>query len=214
MSRASGDDGALAIALRELGEAAVGRNDYGRAFALYEESLAVARAAGESTVPIVTNLADLALAAGELERAIEYSAEAAARADGPDAETVTAIASFNTASALIQLGRGAEARPHLRESLETVVRLDYPELIGWCLVATAALAAAVDPAAACLLLGAAETAVESAGARLGAAEQRLREWVLSQLRGRIEQHRCDESLQAGGALAAEDAASLARKYLG
>jgi predicted ATPase/class 3 adenylate cyclase len=214
MARALGDDAALAVALRELGEAAVGRNEYARAFALYEEALAVARAAGESPVPVLTNLADVALAAGELERAIAYSAQAVDLANGSDAETVRAIAAFNIASALIQLGRGSEAPRHLRDALETVVRIDYPELVGWCLVATSALATTNGPREACLLLGAAERVVESAGARLGPAEQRLREWVLSRVRQPLSPTERDESVQAGRGLSLDEAVSLARTYLG
>jgi len=213
MARELGDDAALAAALRELGDTIVAKHDYERAFALYEESLAVARAAGESTWATVTNLADVALAAGELESAIEYSRQAAELASGHDAETVRAIGAFNTASALIQLGQDAEARPHLGRALETVVRLDYLELVGWCLVATSALTEPSDPGAAAVLLGAADGAVEAAGVTLGPAEQRLREWTLSKLRERCDPGELEESLRSGRELPTDDAVSLARKYL-
>jgi predicted ATPase len=212
-ARELADPAGEAAALRELGEAVVVRKDYARAFSLYNEALTVERSSGESVVATVTNLADLALAVGEFERAIEYSAQAAELAEGPDAETVKAIASFNTTSALIQLGRGDEAPRHLRDALKTVVRLSYPELIGWCLVATSALAAAADPGEALVLLGAADAAVDSAGAALGPAEQRLREWALSLLHGRVEARGFEEALQRGRALSIEDAVNLARKYL-
>jgi predicted ATPase len=211
LARALGDQAAVAAALRELGEAMVVRKDYRRAFLLYEEALAVGGEAGE--VPALTNLADVALAAGELERTIAYSAEAAALANGPDAETVKAIAAFNTASALIQLGRGSEASSHLGDALETVVRIDYPELIGWCLVGSSALAVAVEPREALTLLGAAEAAVQSAGAALGPAEEKLREWILALLRERLGPAELQEGLQAGRALPMKDGVLLARKYL-
>ena len=213
LAREVDDGAALAAALRELGEAMVARHDYERAFALYEESLAIAGAAGESTVATMTNLADVALAAGELEGAIEYSRQAAELATGHDAEIVRAIGAFNTASALIQLGRGAEARPHLGRALETVVRIDYPELVGWCLAAAAALAAPSDPQAAAVLIGAADGAVESAGVTFGPAEQRLREWVLSGLDGRWDAAEVEQSIRAGRALSIAEAVSLARRYL-
>jgi predicted ATPase/class 3 adenylate cyclase len=214
-ARELGDDAGLATALRELGEAVmVARHDYARAFALYEESLAIARAAGEPIVATVTNLADVALAAGELESAIDYSAQAAELATtGHDAETVRAIAAFNTASALIQLGREAEARPHLGSALETVVRIDFMELVGWCLVATAALAEPSDPAAAASLLGAADGAVASAGVTFGPAEQRLRDWILSKLEERCEPRDLEASMLSGRALPMDDAVSLAQRYL-
>jgi non-specific serine/threonine protein kinase len=211
LAQALGDHAAIAAALRELGEAMVVRNDYRRAFLLYEEALAVGGEVGE--VPALTNLADVALAAGELERAIAYSAEAAELANGPDAETVKAIAAFNTASALIQLGRGSEASSHLRDALETVVRIDYPELIGWCLIGTAALAASVEPREALILLGTAEAAVQSAGAALGPAEENLRGWILALLRERRGPAELEEGLQAGRTLPMEDGVLLARKYL-
>jgi predicted ATPase len=213
LARELGDDAAIAAALRELGDAVVGTHDYERAFVLYEESLAIASAAGESTAATVTNLADVALAAGELESAIEYSRQAAELASGHNAETVRAIGAFNTASALIQLGRDAEARPHLGRALETVLRLDYLELVGWCLVAAAALAGPSDSCAAAVLLGAADGAVEAADVTLGPAEQRLREWTLSRLRGHCDPRDLEESLRLGREFPTADAVSLARKYL-
>ena len=213
LARERGDDGALAAALRELGEAMVARGDYPRALSLYEQSLALARAAGESPVPTLTNLADVALAAGEFERAIHYSAEAARLAGGPDVETVQAIAAFNTTSALIQLGRGTEATPHARTALETVVRIGYPELLGWCLAAVSGLAAASAPRDAAVLLGASESAVESSGAAFGPAEQRLRKWTLALLETRIDGGELERALDNGRGLAADDAVSLARQFL-
>jgi predicted ATPase/class 3 adenylate cyclase len=212
-ARDLGDDGALAAALRELGEAMVVRHEFERAFELYEESLAIARNAGESTVATVTNLADVALAAGELESAIEYSRQAAELAMGHDAEIVRAIGAFNTASALIQLGRGAEARPHLGRALETFVRIDYPELVAWCLVAASALAESSDPEAAATLVGAADGAMEAAGVTFGPAEGRLRAWVLSELEARTAQSEVEESIRSGRALPIADAVSLARRFL-
>jgi predicted ATPase len=213
LARELGNEPALAVALRELGEVMAVRNDYAAAFSLYEESLAVARAAGESTVPTLTNLADVALAAGELERAIEYSDQAAELASGQDAEVVRAIGAYNSASALIQLGRGDEAPPHLRNALDTVVRIEYPELIGWCLAASSALAAPIDPTDAARLLGAAEAAVESAGAALGPAERRLRSWTITVLEKELASPELERELQSGRALELEKAVSLARQYL-
>jgi predicted ATPase len=207
------DDASLAAALRELGEAMSVQHDYERAFALYEESLSITRAAGESTVPTVTNLADVALAAGELESAIEYSRQAAELATGHDAMIVRAIGSFNTASALIQLGRVTEAPPHLAHALETMVRLDYRELVGWCLVAASALAASSDPGVAATLLGAADGALEAAGVTFGPAEQKLRAWVLSELAGRCDPREVEASMLSGRALPMDDVVSLARQYL-
>jgi len=213
LARELGNEPALAAALRELGEVMTVRNDYAAAFSLYEESLVVARAAGESTVPTLTNLADVALAAGELERAIDYSVQAAELASGQDAEIVCAIGAYNSASALIQLGRGGEAPPHLRSALETVVRIEYPELIGWYLAASSALAATIDPPDAAHLLGAVEAAVESAGAALGPAEQRLRSWTITVLEKELALPELERELQSGRALELEEAVSLARQYL-
>jgi predicted ATPase/class 3 adenylate cyclase len=213
LARELADPAAVAAALRELGQVALARNDHAGALAFYDEALAVARDAGDSIVPTLTDLADVALAAGELEHAIEYSAEAAGLADGPDADTVKAIAAFNTASALIQLGRGDEAPPHLHDALEMVVALDYPEVTGWCLVATSAIAAPVDSREALLLLGSGEAAVRSAGAELGPAEQRLREWILASLRVRLGPDDVEKRLESGRSLSIEEGVSLARRYL-
>src|SRR5204863_212257 len=83
------------------------------------------------------------------------------------------------------------------DALETVVALDYPELIGWCLVATSGIAAPVESREALLLLGSGEAAVRSAGAELGPAEQRLREWILAPLRERLGRDEVEKGLEAG-----------------
>ena len=208
IAREVSDAPGVAGALRELGQVALARNDRIRTLALYDEALAVARDAGDSVVPTLTDLADVALAAGEFERAIDYSSEVADLAETPGTNSVAA---FNTASALIQLQRLDEARPHLRAALETVVALDYPELIGWCLIATSALAAPADSREALLLLGSGEAAVRTAGAELGPAEQRLREWILGPLRKRLGD--VENGLEAGRSLSMEEGVSLARRYL-
>ena len=124
-----------------------------------------------------------------------------------------AYVSFNTASALIQLGRAAEAPPHLAHALETMVRLDYRELVAWCFVAAAALAAFSDPEVAATLLGAADGTVEAAGVTFGPAEQKLRAWVLSKLAGRCDPREVEDSMLSGRALPLDDAVLLAQRYL-
>jgi predicted ATPase/class 3 adenylate cyclase len=210
LARELSDAPAVAGALRELGQVTLARDDHVRTLALYDEALAVARDAGDSIVPTLTDLADVALAAGEFERTIAYSREAAELADAP---AVRAIAAFNTASALIQLQRLDEASPHLRYALDGVVRLDYPELIGWCLIATSALAAPTEPREALVMLGSGEAAVESAGAALGPAERRLREWILSPLRQRLGADEVEKGLGSGRSLSIENAVLLARRYV-
>jgi predicted ATPase len=213
LARELGDEPGLADALRELGQVMSLRGEFTAAFSLYEEALAVARAAGDSLVPTLTDLADVALAAGELERAIDYAAQASELARGHDAEIVQAIAAYNTAAALVQLGRDAEAPPYIRSALDTFVSIDYSELIGWGLAATSAFVAASEAPEAARLLGAAEAAVESAGAALGPAEQRLRDWTLSLLRERLGDAELQEFLQRGSELDPTEAVSLARRHL-
>jgi predicted ATPase len=213
LARELHDTPALAVALTALADAIVNGGDYGRAMAVYEEALAVARDAGQSRVPILINLADAALAAGEAQRAIEYSTQAAELADGHDRDTVRAIAAFNIASALIQLRRVASARPHLRDALDAVLRLEYPELLGWCLTACAAVAARDDGREAALLVGAADATMDAAGAAFGPAEQRLRSLVLSELRARQSEEEVDEAVRRGRFVDVDDAVALARTYL-
>jgi predicted ATPase len=213
LARELGDGPGLAGALRELGQVMSLQSEFAAAFSLYEEALAVSRAAGASPVPTLTDLADVALAAGELERAIDYSVQASELASGHDAEIVRAISAYNTASALVQLGRDAEAPPYIRSALDMFVSIDYSELIGWCLAATSAFAATLDPPDAARLLGAAEAAVESAGAALGPAEQRLRDWTLSSLREGLGPAELQECLHLGRELDPTEAVLLARRHL-
>jgi predicted ATPase len=214
LARELEDQSALAVALTALGDALVNAGDYDGGFSIYEEALSLARETGQTLVPIVTNLADAALAAGEAQRAIDYSRQAAELAHGPDSDTVTTIAAFNIASALIQLGRVAEARQPLGDALDGVLRLEYPELLGWCLTAAAALAASSDGRDAAVLLGAAEAVMEAAGAAFGPAEERLRAMVLSELRGRHPEPEVEDLVRSGRGVEAEDAVALARSYLG
>jgi predicted ATPase/class 3 adenylate cyclase len=207
------DAPALAVALTALGEAVVNAGDYDRGISIYEQALAVARETGQTPVPILTNLADAALGAGEPDRAIEYSKQAAELADGHDRDTVRAIAAFNIASALIQLERVADARPRLLEALEAVLRLEYPELLGWCLTAAAAVATRRDGPDAALLVGAADGIMDSVGVAFGPAEQRLRGLVLSELRDRHPEAKVEELLHSGRDLDVEEAVGLARSYL-
>ena len=65
----------------------------------------------------LTNLADVALAAGEFEQAIAYSARAGGLADGQDAEVVTAITAFNTATKIRQAIRGGRLAEYRAVSL-------------------------------------------------------------------------------------------------
>ena len=213
LARELRDGSGLAAALRELGQVMSLRSDFAAAFSLYEEALAVVQAAGDSPVPTLTDLADVALAAGELERAIDYSEQASGLANGHDAEIVRAISAYNAASALIQLGREEEAPPRIRSALDTFVRIDYAELMGWCLAATSALAAEIKPTDSARLLGAAEAAVESGGAALGPAEQRLRSWTIAVLEKQLAPPELQEALESGRAMELDGAVSLARHYL-
>jgi serine/threonine-protein kinase PknK len=215
LARELQDRSALAVALTALGDALVNAGDHDGGFSIYEEAaLSLAHETGQTRVPILTNLADAALAAGEAHRAIDYSTQAAELAHGPDSDTVRTIAAFNIASALIQLGRRADARPRLGEALEGVLKLEYPELLGWCLTAAAALAASSDGRDAAVLLGAAEAVMEAAGVTFGPAEERLRAIVLSELRGRYPEPEIEELVGSGRGVEAEDAVALARSYLG
>jgi hypothetical protein len=72
----------------------------------------------------------------------------------------------------------------------------------------------MDPGEALLLIGAADAAVESAGAALGPAEEQLRELALSRLGERVPAPQVEEGLQSGRALAVDDAVSRVSPYLG
>jgi predicted ATPase len=215
LARDLDDPRALWEALHELGESAVALGDYTQAAGHYEEAIAAAREAGESPLPTLGNLGDLALATGDLERALVLTDEASALARQEGAEIAAAIASFNRASALIQLGRANEARPDLKASLETAVRLEYPEIVAWCLLGTAAIAAvSADANQACLLLGAAEAALGELGLVLGPSERRLREFTLSLLRDGCDGPEIEPLLEAGREQALPEAVALASRYVG
>jgi predicted ATPase/class 3 adenylate cyclase len=177
--------GRLSEALHQLGASVFAQGDSARATAVLTEAVATARRAGESGADSTVNLADIALAEGEFERAVALSLEALELWPTDYNETDKLIAQFNLASALIHLGRPADARPHLRGSLQYFAGIGYTEITAWCLIAAAAVQATTgEDAVAARLLGAAETMLHEAGASLGPSESRLRDVVLRALESR------------------------------
>jgi tetratricopeptide (TPR) repeat protein len=204
----------LRDALDELAQAWQMQGEYERAAETYEEAIAVARVAGISARGTLNNLGDLALAMGDFERAIAAATEAKALAEVKGHRMGVAVGSFNIASALIQLGRLDEAKPHLAASVATVTELDYPEQIAWCLLATAALAAASSRSAdAARLLGAADNALADLNVALGQAERRLREHVLTLLKRHSAPAEVERLLEAGRGEDLYGAVALAEQYL-
>jgi tetratricopeptide (TPR) repeat protein len=169
-------DDALLVekALHELAESVQVTGDYDRAVALYDEERELALSLGRSGSGAVTNLSDVALARGEFERARSLAEEAIALAGENRADETHVVATFNLGSALLQLDRIDEARAPLREAIDRSSDVGYTHILGWSLIAAAALTVRCGSTAdGARLLGAGRAHVQRHEELLGPAEQQL-----------------------------------------
>ncbi|MFL5735496.1 MAG: ATP-binding protein [Chloroflexia bacterium] len=186
--RGSGDGHKLSHALLAMGSSATGQGDYATARALYEESLLAQEDAANKPyrAMALAGLGEAVLGQGDHEQAapsIEESLELFRELGN----TVGAAFALSMLGYVAEReGRYDEARKLLEESLSMRRELGNKQGVAVCFVGLAEVACAQDLAdRAARLLGAAEGLLESAGVRLGMADQarfeRAREATLGQL---------------------------------
>ena len=103
-----------------------------------------------------------------------------------------------------------EAAEHLTEALEHARALNFPETAGWCCEGLALVAAELgDCVRAARLLGAGESLRREGGSTLQPAEAAVREVTMATLRRALPTDRLQAALEAGRALALDEAAAEA-----
>lgn len=187
LSRQLGDDAGVCRALHELGEAALEDEAYDEAADLFEEAIAVARAAGINAAGSIGNLGYVAFLQGDHERAAALSVQALALFRQRRHLSGTLIALSNLAEAELALGRRDEARVRLLECLTLAREAEATgDALRTSLETTAALlldAGAAEIAA--RITGATDALLETMAFSLTPAEQRRRERIRGEVHARL-----------------------------
>jgi predicted ATPase/class 3 adenylate cyclase len=210
--RRAGDEKGVARALHELGETALGAEDYDRATELFEEAIIVARAAGADGAGSIGNLGWTAFLQGDYERAAALAEESVALVRRRGHMSHVAIGLENLAEAELALGRRDAARAHLIECLELAKEAQFVEMTAFCLQTTAELLSTSDPETAACLAGAADLLLERIDVALHPAEQRRRESFRAGLRAALAGS-AELQRDRGRQLTADEATELALEKL-
>jgi len=199
--RALGDVGEIGRCVGSLGNVAIAENDLDRAVELYEEAAALAREVGNE-LRLATILGNLGLIAGlrdDAETSARYATEAVALQRALRDHDGLAVSLHNLGRAQLALGRLEDARDSLTESLMTARRLNYREVIAYCLSGMAELAVTErESERAAELLGASQGLFREIGVALDGGEAEAQERVMAQLYETLGSERTDE-LRAVGA---------------
>ena len=209
LSRQVGDSDGVARALHELGEAAMAEERFDRAIQLFEEAVAVARAAGRDGGGSVGNLGYIALLQGDYGRSKMLSDEAAELFRKRRHESGVLVGLSNSAQAALLLGSMDEARLRLRECLVRAAEVGFAEVIAECLDTGAALLADREVELAARLTGAADALREDIKHSALPAEQRLRDRMHATLRASLDERALKEQRQEGRELDIDQAIALA-----
>ena len=176
VSRAIGDDGAVARALHELGEAALAEEAYDEAAALFEEAIAVGRAAGLAPAGSIGNLGWTALLQGRPEVAAPLFEESLRmfRERGHAGGVLVGLS--NLAETELALRHREEAREYLLQGLALAAEADAAGDTTASMLETAVAllldADAVEEAAS--VVGASDALLEAKPFSLHPAEHRRR----------------------------------------
>ncbi len=210
--RELGDNRGTGHALIALGSAATAEGDYATARALYEEGLAIERGLGDRsyTAMALVGLGEAMINQDDYERAtpaVEESLELF-KTQGNDA---------GTGFSLLLLGQVAyhggdygRATMLFKESLVLRSKLENKQSVAQCLLGLAEVACALDRADhAARLLGAAQSLLEAAGARISAADQARFERDLARARAQLGEAAWEKAWNEGRAMTIEQAAAYA-----
>ena len=188
IARTTKDVPTLAGALATVGNVTFWTGHLVRARAVYDELLEVATSAGfeRGRANAMINLGSLALLEGEPRRAARICAEAVALAsEQGDAET-EAVALFNLACAQLEDGDAQLAARAFVDSTRLCLDGGFREHLAYCLVGVAAVTErGGDVQVAGVLLGAADTMLETMGAALAPYERLLHSRTTSSVRATL-----------------------------
>ena len=175
-ARRARDTGARAVALRALAASAMAGGQLAESQRLWNEVLALARALGQPTAPVLDNLSVVAKHLGDYEQAMALSAEALAQYRSSGNHAALALGLSNRASMCLLMDDHEQAAAHLREAAQLAEREGLTSTRAYVLANLTELALKTQdwPAA----RGHAERALELAR---GAALHALDGWLRVQL---------------------------------
>ena len=212
LGQETGPPGALAVSLNVLTTLTARAGDFELAHRQCEESMAVARAAGNVRLEA---LALFILAEGLLHgeryaevRDVGVRALALARTVGDPEIIALVLARLGIAAA--HEHRMQEAAEHLTEAVEHARALGFPDTAAWCCEGLALVAAERgDFVRAARLLGAGESLRRAAGSVVQPAEAAAREATMATLHGALPDEQLQIALEAGRGLSIDDATTEA-----
>jgi predicted ATPase/DNA-binding SARP family transcriptional activator len=188
LHRELGDDEGIARSTAELGGVAILELDLDRAAALYEECVPLLRSQGNASRLAVAfgNLGTIAHMRGDPATAVGHYAEAIEAARSAGDEDGAAVNLHNLARSELALGRPDRGLEALLESLAIARRLNYREVVAYCLGGLAELATLDgDAVRAATLQGASDRLFSEIGAipspDEAEARQRVAEYIVETL---------------------------------
>jgi predicted ATPase/DNA-binding winged helix-turn-helix (wHTH) protein len=183
------------------------RGQLGEAVQLYRRLAEADRAAGETGLMALLNLANVELMAGDAEAAVATGEKLVVMLDNGRQSGMLRHAGFNLAAAHLVLGQTAAARRHLQRLLGATPRQPLP---CWCLDVLALLAALEGRhEAAAQLLGAADARYAAAQDERQPNEQQAHERTLQLVRSSCDERTADALAAQGRGLVEAELLRLA-----
>ena len=212
LSQALGDRRGTAIALRDVGAAAVRAGDYETARRSYEESAALFDELGERRLfsTAIANLGDLAFREGAFERAAELTGETLALQRELGALFGASISLITLGFIGLADGNDDAAFVALQEGMLLAHELGSTDNLGYAFEGLGGVAAArEDWRRAAQLLGRARAIREATATELETAEEAVHQHTLEVLRTAPTSAKVQEYTAAGALLSDEEAIGLA-----
>jgi tetratricopeptide (TPR) repeat protein len=204
LARRSHDHVAEGIFVNQLALAEAGYGHHERAGALLEESVRLLEDDPYARYPLA-NVGLEALRTGDAQRAAAIFAEVLEmdRSSGDD-HHLSGVAAWLALAVAIE-GREGEAKPHARESLETVAELAADEAAAMALLVAARIASACKPNDAATTIGSVDGILERAGAQRREMVPGMYESMKRELEEQLGPELFVEAYQRGRSLMLEDA---------
>jgi predicted ATPase/DNA-binding SARP family transcriptional activator len=203
LTERAGDPGIRAEALLRHGLVAHNRGDHAAATARYEDVARLSRRNGDQPMLdfALRNMADIALREGRFEQAAALANESLSLEAVTDVGDRSVVTLHNLGSALLGLGRAADAEERFAQGLALAREYELADDPGYALDGLAAAAAALgQPERAARLLGAADAVFRAVDAGRQQFEAERREAVLEQLRDELGPEALAAAMAGGAAL--------------
>lgn len=208
---AIGDEAGRAGALETLGLVFTARGDLDEADEALAEALSWRRSHDPAVAGrLVANLAEVALARHEFERAAELAAEAMVEANRQGSVLGAGQTLLTLGIALLYAGRESEARVRLQEALGTYDRVEFPAGTAAVLEAIAAIEAGERPERAAELAATAAKLREENHVALDSFEREMHDSTLQRIEAAVGREAAWIAWNRGAAMTREQVLALAR----